>query len=110
ADPLFMYLWNRGYLTPQYRAGGIVRWLDGKVARLIGYAEAQANYARLVELPVRLREHADRMAKVADEEFAKLKALDQKALEEAGVPRLEAERADVEAAIAEVDQAIAEVG
>src|SRR5690606_34652827 len=82
ADPLFMYLWNRGYLTPQYRAGGIVRWLDGKVARLIGYAEAQANYARLVELPVRLREHADRMAKVADEEFAKLMALDQKALEE----------------------------
>src|SRR5690606_37789059 len=110
ADPLFMYLWNRGYLTPQYRAGGIVRWLDGKVARLIGYAEAQANYARLVELPVRLREHADLMAKVADEEFAKLRELDQKALEEAGVPRLEAERADVEAAIAEVDQAIAEVG
>ena len=22
ADPLFMYLWNRGYLTPAYRAGG----------------------------------------------------------------------------------------
>lgn len=109
ADPLFMYLWNRGYLTPRYRAGGVVRWLDGKVARLIGYAEAQANYARLVELPVRLREHAERMGALADEEFAKLKALDEQALAAAGVPPLEAERAEVEGAIAEVDAAIAEV-
>lgn len=109
ADPLFMYLWNRGYLTPRYRAGGIVRWLDGKVARLIGYAEAQANYARLVELPVRLREHAERMGAQADAEFAELKALDEQALEAAGVHKLEAERAEAEAAVAEVDAAIAEV-
>ena len=109
ADPLFMYLWNRGYLTPAYRAGGVVRWLDGKVARLIGYDEARANYARLVELPVRLREHAERMGRIADEELAKLRALDEKALAEAGVPRLEAEHTEVQAAIAEVDAAIAEV-
>src|SRR5690606_22487620 len=73
ADPLFMYLWHRGYGTSQYRAGGLVRFLDGKVARLIGYDEARANYSRLIELPVRLREHADRMGQLADEEFAKLK-------------------------------------
>src|SRR5690606_15518304 len=108
AEPLFKYLGNRGTLPPRYRADGVVRWLAGKVARPIGYAEAQANYARLVELPVRVREHDERMGALADEEFAKLKALDGQALAAAGVPRLEAERAEVEGAIAEVDAASAE--
>lgn len=59
-DPLFMYLWARGYLTPQYKAGNITRWLDGMVARHIGYQRARPNYAMLNEIPDKLREHADR--------------------------------------------------
>ena len=61
ADPLFMYLWRRKFGTPEYRSKGLVRSLDRKVARLIEFDGARRNYAVLVELPVRLREHADRL-------------------------------------------------
>jgi hypothetical protein len=45
----------------EYRAKGLVRYLDRKVARLIEFDGASRNYAVLVELPVRLREHAERL-------------------------------------------------
>ena len=61
SDPLFMYLWRRKFGTPEYRATGLVRFLDRKVARLIEFDEARRNYAVLIELPARLREHADRL-------------------------------------------------
>ena len=61
ADPLFMYLWRRRFGTAEYRANRLARYLDRKVARLIGYDKARANYAMLNELPVRLREHAERL-------------------------------------------------
>src|SRR5690606_8002365 len=105
ADPLFMYLYNRGFGTTAYRARGLTRWLDGKVARLIGYHDARPNYARLLELPVRLREHADWVGAQADEEFAKLKALDEEARLAAGLAELEQTQADISRRIAEVDAA-----
>src|SRR5690606_32994282 len=105
-DPLFMYLYNRGYGTSGYRARGLTRWLDGKVARLIGYQDARPNYARLLELPVRLREHADWVGAQADEEFAKLKALDEEARVAAGIEDLEKKQTQVSGRIAEVDAAI----
>src|SRR5690606_35024340 len=40
-DPLFMYLWERGYGTKAYRANNLVAFLDGHVARLVGYPEAR---------------------------------------------------------------------
>jgi hypothetical protein len=61
ADPLFMYLWRRRFGTPGYQAGPLVHSLDRKVAHLIGYEEARVNYAMLMELPQRLREHAERL-------------------------------------------------
>ena len=61
ADPLFMYLWRRKFGTPEYRAKGLVRYLDRKVARLIEFDGARRNYAVLIELPARLREHAERL-------------------------------------------------
>src|SRR5687767_15112490 len=61
ADPLFMYLWERGYGSPSYRAGKFARFLDRKLARLIGFDEARQNYSVLVNLPVRLREHVERL-------------------------------------------------
>jgi len=92
-DQLFMYLWNRGYGTPEYRAGKITRALDGWVARLIGYGEARANYTRLQEIPVRLRNHAETLRKTADEEYEKLHDLDQRAREEDGITALDEELA-----------------
>jgi hypothetical protein len=61
ADPLFMYLWRQRYGTREYKASNLVRFFDRKVAHLIGFEAARINYAMLMELPDRLREHADRM-------------------------------------------------
>ena len=41
-DPLFMYLWERGYGTTNYRANNLVRYLDGLVARLVGFPQGAA--------------------------------------------------------------------
>lgn len=60
SEPLFMYLWNRGYGTAQYRAGPLTRFLDRWVARIAGFDAARPNYARLTEIPLRLAAHADR--------------------------------------------------
>src|ERR687889_294989 len=47
ADPLFMYLWRRKFGTAAYRAGNFVRYIDRKVARLVRYDKARANYVML---------------------------------------------------------------
>lgn len=83
-DPLFMYLWEAGYGTRTYRANNLVAWLDGKVAGLIGFPAARPNFSMLNEIPLRLREHAERQqanAKAAEDELA---ALENVAIDEAG--------------------------
>ncbi len=89
-DPLFMYLWRRHYGTPEYRAAPLFRWLDGKVARHAGFHDARPDYARLLEIPGRLREHATGCRETADHAFEAVRALDQKAREADGVLALEA--------------------
>ena len=54
-----MYLWNRGFGTSRYRAWPLMRALDGRVAHLVRFHEARPNYAMLLEIPIRLREHAE---------------------------------------------------
>jgi hypothetical protein len=68
SDPIFMYLWQRKFGTNAYKQTGIIRWLDRMVADLILYHGARANFAVLVEIPVRLKAHVqalvvDRAAK-----------------------------------------------
>jgi hypothetical protein len=84
-DSIFMYLWQRRYMTPDYRANGIIRSLDGWVARLIDYREARADYHMLSELPLRLREHADRAAEEARRQQEALQALERQTAEKDGV-------------------------
>ncbi|MCG6929687.1 MAG: hypothetical protein LJE64_03955 [Desulfofustis sp.] len=111
-DSLFMYLWNRGYGTPDYKGWGLTRWLDTKVAGLIRYSEARVNYSKLQEIPLRLREHAERIDEQAREQHQKLKALDDEAREADGITRLDREFEQQEAALdaidAEVEKVIAE--
>jgi hypothetical protein len=57
-DPLFMYLWTRRHGQAEDTSGNFVRFFDRRVALLIGYRDARANYAMLQEIPARLREHA----------------------------------------------------
>ena len=90
ADPLFSYLWQRGYGTSAYRAGFIARYFDGKVAKLVGYDKARPNYYMLTEIPVRLRDHAARLNEAIATAKSALVALERRALEADGVARLEA--------------------
>ena len=107
-DPLFMYLWERHYGMPQYHAWPITRWLDTRIARLVGFDDARANYARLQEIPVRLREHADEKKRDAEAAFAVLRELDENARQQDGVVALEAARDEEQAALDAVDTRIEE--
>jgi len=105
-DSLFTYLWERRYGLPEYESSGLTRWLDGKVARLIGFADARANFSRLNEIPLRLREHADHLRTLADAEFLKLQQLDEAAREADGVPALEARVVHEQGLLDEIDERI----
>jgi len=88
ADPLFMYLWNRRFLTPDYRGGWLSRPLDAWVARLINFQSNRANYYMLQELPRRLREHATKVQQTSQSEARALQTLER---DRQVQPRLEQE-------------------
>jgi hypothetical protein len=110
ANALFTYLWRRGFGTPDYSAFPFIRALDGWVARLIGYADARANFARLQEIPKRLRDHADRLAAEADSADEALSELWQRAREADGIGELDAALAAAETTLAATDAEIAAQG
>ncbi len=107
SDRLFMYLWKRGYGTSGYRAWPIVRALDAWVARLCDFFRARPNYAMLLEIPVRLREHAEGLRARAREELDRLEALRSAAAEAAGIPPLRDALAAAKGKLAEADEGIA---
>lgn len=109
-DTLFMYLWERHYGTPQYRAWPVTRWLDSRVAHLVGFADARANYARLQEIPLRLREHADQKKQAAEAAFKVLRELDEAARRKDGIIELEAARDMEQGALEAIDTRIEEAG
>jgi hypothetical protein len=98
-----MYLWERGYLTRKYRANGLVSFLDGKVAALVGYAEARPNFAMLNEIPLRLREHAERQEEVARAASDAVAALENAAVDAAGGKSARAALQAAQKRIAEID-------
>ena len=108
ADPLFMYLWERGFGTDRYRAFPLVRMLDRWVARLVRYHDARPNYQRLLELPERLAEHAERVADEAERAADALEAVEADRRRTADVGGLEAARDEAAARLARTDDAIAE--
>ncbi|MEJ2667184.1 MAG: hypothetical protein P8Z81_08830 [Deinococcales bacterium] len=107
-DPLFMYLWRRRFGTPGYRAVRLFRWLDAKVARHARFLDARADYARLLEIPKRLREHARGRRQVADEAFAVVHDRDQQARVAAGVPALDTAQAEAVSALQDIEARIKE--
>ncbi len=105
-DAIFMYLWQRRFMMPDYRANAIIRSLDGWVARLIDYREARADYHMLNELPLRLREHADRTAEEARRQQEALQALERQAAEKDGVGDCQSELVKAEAALQQINDEI----
>ncbi|MEP3428549.1 MAG: hypothetical protein ABJN98_07715 [Roseibium sp.] len=83
ADPLFFYLWQRDFGTPDYDKRGIVRSLDRWVSGLIRFEDARANYAMLTGIPERMARHAMRCAADARQEQAKLAELSRDAMTDA---------------------------
>jgi chromosome segregation ATPase len=84
ADPLFMYLWKRGYGTERYRDWPLYRYLDAKVARLCDFDTARAGYAALLAIPERLASHAERLRAQVEEEAGRVDDLEGEALAAAG--------------------------
>jgi chromosome segregation ATPase len=105
-DALFMYLWQRRYLTPDYRHGGIIRMLDGWVAGLIGYRQARADFHMLNELPLRMREHATTTAEEAKKQQQALLAMEREAAEKDGVPALQSALDEAEKKLQQVNDDI----
>jgi hypothetical protein len=107
ADPLFAYLWERKFRTPEYKGKGIIRNLDNWVAQTCGYDLAYMNFARLNELPDRLAEHAARMKVEETEAEEALERYEADALEADGAAGLGSAVADARKALATADEALA---
>jgi chromosome segregation ATPase len=103
ADPLFMYLWKRRYLTPDYRGGWFSRQLDAWVARIIDYQRNRPNYYMLLELPKRLREHATKVQQTAQLEVQALQAMERQAAEVDGILSLQAKVQEAEKQLKQID-------
>ena len=106
ADPLFMYLWKRGFATPAYKAGNFARFFDRKVATLVGYDAARPNYMSLNEIPLRLREHANELVKYVEAEDRKLEEIERTALMEAGILTLETKLVTAQAELKAATEAL----
>jgi hypothetical protein len=108
SDKLFAYLWRRRYAFPEYRANRLVRAMDDWVARLCRYERAHRDYRMLLEIPRRLRAHADALAAEAGSETQALAGLESQALADAGVGALDATLARAVAALEGVEKQLDE--
>jgi hypothetical protein len=105
-DPLFTYLWARRFGTAAYSAGNLARSVDRMIADFIGFSDARPNYAALIEIPLRLRGHAEaRRSKVAELQAA-LSELERRVLIERGADAKERALAEARHRLAVVDDTV----
>ena len=107
ADPLFQYLRERKFGTRDYRAFPLFAMLDRWVAGIVGYRDHRLNYERLLEIPERFSEHAERLKERAAETSEAIAAMERKALEDDGAGALRDAAAAARAAVEKLDAAIA---
>jgi chromosome segregation ATPase len=105
-DALFSYLWQRKFGTLSYQAGFLARRLDRAVAEYIRYDDARPNYAALIEIPLRLREHATAKRADAVERKTALADLERRAMLEAHVDAKEQVLAEARRKLAITDDAV----
>jgi uncharacterized coiled-coil DUF342 family protein len=80
--------------------------LDEWVARLIRFEESRANYHMLLELPLRLREHATRLREEVDREAKTLLEMEKEATRKDDIPKLQAELDKAEKNLQKIDDEI----
>jgi hypothetical protein len=105
-DPIFMYLWRRKHGRAEDTSSALVKFCDRKVARLVGYQDASANYAMLQEIPARLREHAKNKQSDVDAARQRVVAIERAALVADGVEKIEARVAANQAAVRAAGEAV----
>jgi chromosome segregation ATPase len=105
-DPLFAYLWRRHFGTAEYRSGGIVRAIDRMLAQFVGFADARPNYAALIEIPLRLREHATVKRAEVDAPQSALAAIERRAMVAAGIEPKETTLAEARHKLATLDDTL----
>jgi hypothetical protein len=107
-DPLFLYLWQRGFGTGRYQSGSFTRFMDRMVADFIGFGSVRPNYAALIEIPLRLREHATVKRAAAKERLAALSDIERRAMVEAGIEPKERALAEARHKLAATDTTLDE--
>jgi len=107
-DPLFTYLWSRKFGTRDYQAGNFARLMDRFVADFIGFHDVRANYAALIEIPLRLREHATAKRTQAAERQAALSEVERRAMIEVGIEPKERALAEARHKLASADRTLEE--
>lgn len=105
-DPLFAYLWRRRFGTGQYVGGNIASMLDRMVADFIDYTSVRPNYAALIEIPLRLKEHASVQRQAAVEPQTALAEIERHAMLEAGVEAKEKILAEARHKLAGIDDTV----
>jgi len=106
-DILFMYLWDRKFGLSEYSHRGMIRRLDGWVAKLVDYQHARPNYAMLLEIPRRLDEHADRLEAEVAEARAALREIEDEAFAQAETVNTARRLKALRDEMAEIDRKIA---
>ena len=99
SDALFMYLWDKKHGSSEDGSSTLVRFFDRKVAALVGYRDARANYAMLKEIPLRLCEHASSRRAAVETAKQRLANVERQALIANGIDAHEAKAAESEAAM-----------
>jgi hypothetical protein len=94
----------RGFVS-----GWFVRFFDRKVARLVSYRDARANYAMLQEIPARLREHAKNKQSEAAAAKERLAGVERQALVADGIEALERRAAGAHSAMKAAEDSVAKI-
>ena len=105
-DLLFAYLWRRRFGTREYAGTGIARAIDRMVAEFVRYDEARPNYATLIEIPLRLREHAMGKRAALEQPQAVLSQIERRAMVMAGVEAKEKALAEARHRLAALDDTV----
>ena len=105
-DPLFSYLWDRGFSTTEYKGGRLFKMIDGWIARKCKYDGARANFARLQDITDWLKDHAATTRQAADSAKTVLEDAERAAIKDAGIPVDEDEAAKLREKITEIDSDI----
>lgn len=106
-DPFFSYLQSRHYGTREAKGWFLTKWLDGRVASLIGYRKAAENYQRLRAIPQRLENHVKSLEDNVETTRDSLEKLEADMLESKGVTALHKASLKSQEKLDKIDEKIA---